>query len=526
MRRRTRAAALAALTFAGSAAFAGFATAGEVKMAVRTDASSIDPHYHVYSPNTAVYRHIFDTLTLPDPRGVLKPGLAMSWTPVADDIWEFKLRPDVTFHDGGPFTSDDVAFSIARAPNVPNSPSSYAQYTKAVARTEIVDPLTIRIHTKGPAPLLPSDMAWIAIVSKRVAAGKASSDFNNGTAAIGTGAYKFVEWVAANYLTLARNDAYWGGAEPWDRVTRRPIANDGARVATLLSGDVDLIEGVPAVDRARLLASPNLALHEIDSFRIVYLHMDSARDDSPGISDFKGEKIARNPLKDVRVRRAISLAINRPGLVDRLLSGQARPAGQYVPEAVPGASPNLPALPYDPIGAQALLKEAGWGDGFSVVLAGSNDRYPSDAQVTQAVGQMLARVGIRADVQTMPAAMLFTRGTKLEFSMMLSGWVGTGEAASPLVALMATYDAKTGLGGSNRGRWSNPAFDAALGAALRTLDDTARNGFFARAAEIAVEDMGVVPVYFTINTWASRKSFIYRARMDETTLATGFRPAK
>ena len=136
------------------------------------------------------------------------------------------------------------------------------------------------------------------------------------------------------------------------------------------------------------------------------------------------------------------------------------------------------------------MKAAGWGDGFSVVLAGSNDRYPSDAQVTQAVGQMLARAGIRTGVQTMPAAMLFSRGAKLEFRMMLSGWVGTGEAASPLVALLATYDAKTGLGASNRGRWSNPAFDAAPGAALRTLDDTKRNGFFARAAEIAVEDMG------------------------------------
>ncbi len=500
--------------------------AAEVKMAVRTDASSIDPHYHVYSPNSAVYRHIFDTLTQTDARGLLKPGLATAWSAVAEDVWEFKLRPNVAFHDGSPFTAADVAFSIARAPNVPNSPSSYAQYTKAVARTEIVDPMTIRIHTKGPAPLLPNDVASIAIVSERAAKGKTTAEFNNGTAAIGTGPYKFVEWIAANYLTLIRNDAYWGGAEPWDRVTRRPIANDGARVATLLSGDVDLIEGVPAVDRARLLATPNLALHEIDSFRVIYLHMDSARDDSPGISDAKGEKIARNPLKDVRVRRALSLAINRQALVDRLLSGQARPAGQYVPASVPGASPNLPTLPYDPIQAQKLMKDAGWGEGFSVVLAGSNDRYPSDAQVTQAVGQMLARVGVRTDVQTMPAAMLFTRGTKLEFSMILSGWVGTGDAASPLVALLATFDAKTGLGGSNRGRWSNPTFDDALGAALRTLDEPQRNAHFARAAETAIHDMGVVPIYFTINSWASKKSLSYTARMDETTLAAGLRPAR
>jgi peptide/nickel transport system substrate-binding protein len=500
------------------------AHAADVTMAVRTDADSIDPHYHVYTPNAAVTRHIFDALTQLDARGHLKPGLALSWSAVADDVWEFKLRPNVVFHDGTPFTAEDVAFSIARAPNVPNSPSSFAQYVKSVARTEIVDPLTIRIHTKGPAPILGSDLAMVAILSKHSAEGKTTSDFNSGAAAIGTGPYRFVEWVPGNHLVLERNDAYWAGAEPWERVTRRPIANDGARVAAILSGDVDLIEGVPAIDRARLAANPSLALHEIDATRIIYLHMDSGRDDSPGISDVNGNKLAHNPLKDVRVRRAISLAINRQALTERLLSGQAHPAGQYTPPEVPGASPNLKPLPYDPIQSQALLKEAGWGNGFSVVLAGSNDRYPSDTQVTQAVGQMLARVGIKTDVQTMPAAILFSRGSKLDFSLFLSGWVGTGDASSPLVALMATYDPATGMGPSNRGRWSNPEFDAVLGQALRTLDEPKRNALYAHAAEIAVTNAGVIPIYFTINTWASKKSFVYDARMDESTLAMGFRP--
>ncbi len=500
--------------------------AADVTMAVRTDASSIDPHYHVYSPNTAVYRHIFDTLTQLDARGGLRPGLALSWTAIADDVWEFRLRPNVTFHDGTPFTAEDVAFSIARAPNVPNSPSSYAQYTKTVARTEIVDPLTIHIHTKGPAPILPGDMGSIAIVSKHAAEGRTTADFNSGLAAIGTGPYRFVSWTPGNRLELTRNDTYWGGREPWEHVTRRPVSSDAARVAAILSGDVDLIEGVPAVDRARLVADPKLTLHEINSTRIIYLHMDSARDDSPGISGPHGEKLARNPLRDVRVRNAVSLAINREALTERLLSGQAHPAGQYTPPGVPGASAKLQPLPFDAERSRALLKDAAWDQGFSVILAGSNDRYPSDAQVTQAVGQMLARVGIRTDVQTMPAAILFSRGSKLDFSMILSGWVGTGDPSSPLVALLATYDPSTGMGPSNRGRWSNPDFDSVLGQALRTLDDTKRNALYASAAEIAVSKSGVIPVYFTINTWASKKAFTYDARMDETTLAQGFRPAK
>ena len=520
-RRRSGSVALAAALI-----MAARANAADVTMGVRTDPNSIDPHYHVYTPNSAVARHIFDALVQTDARGQLRPGLAARWEPVGEDVWQFDLRPGVLFHDGSPFTAADVAFSLERAPRVPNSPSSYAQYTKAVAGVEVVDDHTIRIHTKGPAPTLPVDLSQVAVISKRAAEGRTTTDFNSGLAAIGTGPYRFVEWVPGNRVVLARNPGYWGGPEPWDRVTRRPIANDGARVAAMLSGDVDMIEGVPGVDRPRVAATPGLALFECDSLRIIYIHMDSARDVSPGISDANGQKIDRNPLRDPRVRRAISLAINRPVLAERLLSGQAHPAGQYTPAGLPGSSPNLPPLPYDPAQAQALLKEAGWGEGFSVVLAGSNDRFPNDAQVTQAVGQMLARVGIRTEVQTMPATMLFTRGSRLEFSMMLSGWVGTGDPSSPLTALMATYDPKTGMGPSNRGRWSNPDFDRTLGEALRTFDDARRNTLYGQAAEIAVRDAGVLPVYFTVNTWATKKQFTYDARLDEISLAMGLRPAK
>jgi peptide/nickel transport system substrate-binding protein len=430
----------------------------------------------------------------------------------------------VRFQNGQALTAEDVAFTLARAPNVPNSPSSFSQYTKLVAGTEVVDARTIRIHTKGPAPTLLVDLQNIGILAKAVAEGASTADFNSGKATIGTGPYRFVSWKPGDQIELVKNPTYWGGAEPWDRVIIRPVQNDGARVAAILSGDVDMIEGVPGVDRARLATNPGLTLAECDAFRIIYIHMDSARDVSPQGFDNAGKPLDRNPLKDARVRRAISLAINRPALVDRLLSGQAHGAGQYVPPDIAGASPNLPPLAYDPELAKRLMREAGWADGFSIVLASSNDRFPSDAQVAQAVGQMLARIGIKADVQTMPAAMLFSRGSKLEFSVMLSGWVGNGEPSSPMVALLATFDPKTGMGPSNRGRWSNAAFDAALGSALRTLDDKKREAFYAQAAEIAVGEMGVIPVYFTINSWATRKGLSYDARGDEMSLVMGLRP--
>jgi peptide/nickel transport system substrate-binding protein len=502
------------------------AIAADLTMAVRTEASSIDPHFHVYIPNAATAKHMFDALISAGPRGEALPGLSDRWKVVADDVWEFHLRQGVHFHDGAPFTADDVIFTLARAPVVPNSPSSYAQYTKLIASVEIADPQTIRIRTKGPAPGLLSDLEQISIIARHAAEGRSTADFNSGKAAIGTGPYKFVSWQPGDRLRMAANSDYWGGAQPWANLTIRPIPNDGARVAAMLAGDVDLIEGVPASDRARLLADPKLALWETDAFRIIYIVMDSARDISPGIADAAGKPMDKNPLRDARVRRAINLAINRPVLVDRLLGGQAHAAGQYIPQDNPGASPNLKPSAYDPEGAKRLMTEAGWADGFSVTMASSNDRFPQDAQVAQAVGQMLARVGIKVNVTPMPASQLFSRGSKLEFSMMLSGWVGNGDPASPLNALMATYNPKTGMGPSNRGRWSNAGFDATLGEAMRTLNDAKRNALFGRAAEIAVADMGVIPVYFTINSWATKKGLRYEGRGDEMTLAMGVRPMK
>ena len=214
MRRRTFALSLLAPVVARAADVTPDA---HVTMAVRTDAESIDPHYHVYTPNSAVARHIFDGLTEVDARGRVQPALASSWKPIAEEVWEFKLRPGVLFHNGGKFTADDVVFTMQRAPNVPNSPSSYGQYTKTIASTEVVDDTTIRFHTKGPAPTLPVDLSQVAIISRAAAEGKTTQDFNSGVAAIGTGPYRFVEWISGDHLTLARNDTYWKGPEPGPR---------------------------------------------------------------------------------------------------------------------------------------------------------------------------------------------------------------------------------------------------------------------------------------------------------------------
>ena len=508
-------------------ALASPAGAQELRVALAAEPTSIDPLYHTLNPNNQVARHIFDRLVHQDARQRLVPGLALSWKPIDDATWEFKLRPGVTFHDGAPLTADDIIFSIDRADKVPNSPASFAIYTKAVKGIKVVDPLTLQIKTGTPYPLLPSDLSTIAIQEKRGVEGKGTEDFNKGSAAIGTGPYKFVEWVPGNRLVLARNDSYWGPKPDWGKVIMRPITNNAARVAALLAGDVDFIENVPTADLARLKTNPAVRVVQTVSNRVIYLHLDSNRDRSPFVLDNDGNPLVKNPLKDHRVRLAISKAINRQAIVERVMEGAAIPAGQLLPDGFFGVSLNLKPMAYDPEGAKKLLAEAGYPDGFRLTLHSPNDRYVNDEKVAQAVAQMLARVGIKTEVQAMPQAVYFSRASKLEFSFMLLGWgADTGEPSSPLKSLLATNNPAKGMGTANRGRYSNPKLDGLLEEALATVDDEKRAGLLAQATEVGIEDIGIIPLHYEVTLWGMRSDLTFEGNTNQYTQAFDVHPVK
>ena len=215
------------------------ARAEPLSLAVSAPPASIDPHYYTLTPSIMLSSHIFSRLVQRDENSRLAPDLAESWKLVDDTTWEFKLRPGVKFHNGADFTAEDVAYTLERVPTV-QSPSSFSVYTRDIADVQVVDPLTIRLKTKEPSPLLPANLANIFIVSRSVAANSSTADFNSGKAAIGTGPYKFVSYDPNNRVKLARNDAYYGEKPAWETVDYRIISNDGARVAALLSGDVAL----------------------------------------------------------------------------------------------------------------------------------------------------------------------------------------------------------------------------------------------------------------------------------------------
>jgi peptide/nickel transport system substrate-binding protein len=381
MRRRT---ALTLLT--GALADPGrlFAQAPQSALTIGVSApiTSMDPHYHNLTPNLALARHLFSGLTDTDAHAKVVPSLATSWHLVDDRTWEFKLRRDVRFHDGTPFTAEDVAFTLDRVPKVPNSPSSYAIYTKPVVGMEVVDPHTIRLRTEAVYPLLPNDLSQIMILSRSVHANAATEEFNSGKLAIGTGPYKFIAYRPGDRVELERNGAYWGERPAWARVATRIISNNGARTAALLAGDVALIENVPTTDLAKLRADERVRLSEIVGLRIVYLAMDQSRNGpTPFVSGPNGEALERNPLRDRRVRQALSVAINRQAIADRVMEGSAVPSGQFLPAGSFGYVPGLDAPKQDIARARALLAQAGYPNGIRLTLHGPNDRYINDAAI-------------------------------------------------------------------------------------------------------------------------------------------------
>ena len=498
-------------------------SAQELRIGYGAAVTSVDPHFHALTSNSAVHQHIFQALVGQDELLGLKPELALSWRPLDATSWEFRLRPTARWHDGTPFTAADIPASAERVAWVPNSPGRFTIYTRRISAFEIVDPHTIIMRTDGPHPLLPNQMAGLLLVPAALRETR-TAEFNAGHAAIGTGPYRFAGWQPGSRFDLVRNADYDGPAEPWERVSFRLITNTAARVAALRSGDVDVIDQVPTNDVVAMQRDANVQIVSIPGVRNIYLYADAAREVTPGITDLAGNPIP-NPLRDVRVRRALSLAINREGIVRAVMGGQAVVSGQLLPAGSIGFDEATRPDRFDPEQARRLLAEAGYPSGFQIVLGGPNDRYINDEQVLQAVAQGWTRAGLRVRLEAQPSSVFFNRSARNEFSVGLLGWgTGTGEPDSPLQALIATADPARGWGAANRSLYSSAAVDALLAEALGTMTVAARAPLYSRAIRIAMADLAIIPLHHQVNIWAARRGLAVTARNDERTMATGMRP--
>lgn len=502
--------------------------ARDLVVALKTEPTSMDPQYHVLTPNIQLSQTLFEGLACADADLALRPCLAESWS--ADGkVWTFKLRPNVKFSDGSALTAADVVFTFDRVAKVPNTPSSFKVYLQKVEKVEAVDPLTVRITTSENYPLLATNMAGLPIMSAKAASGtapegKTTTELNSGDGLVGAGPYKFVSWKRGSEIVFERNPHYWGKAPAWDKVIYRPIGNPAARVAALLAGDVDLIEDPPTDDLERLRKDPKLNVETKASNRIIYVALDQHGDTTPGIQGTNG----KNPLLDKRVREALSLGVDRYALVARIMGGVGTPAGQLLPYPMLGASKSLATAPKtDPEKAKALLKEAGYPDGFTMVLGTPNGRYINDSKVAQTLAAMWTRIGVKTTIDANAPAVFFKNRDAYSYSAYMAGWgTSTGEMSNTLNSLLVTPNKEKGLGTTNRSRYSNPALDKLVAESATQMNDAERAATLAKASELAMADYAMLPIHFEHSVWAMKKDISFKGRADQQTMVQYATPVK
>lgn len=484
----------------------------------------LDPHLLFLGPNMAAARHVFDSLVGRDADARWTPSLAESWRMLDDRTWEFSLRRGVTFHDGTPFTAADVVATFARIPAIPNNPSAYTPNLRTIERTEVVDDHTIRIHTDRPNPTLPGQLTNVFIVEAKLAGLPAEAA--SARIAVGTGPYRLVSFTYGEGMVLERNDAYWGPKPAYKSVRIRVITNDAAREAALLAGDIDLMENVPPDDVARLQANPAVTVFARPADRVVFLLPNTGADTLPLLQDKAGVPLATNPLRNGRVRQAVSAAIDRGALVNRVLSGQGVPSMGLVPQGFAGWT-DAPVPPADPARSRKLLAEAGYPEGFRLTVGCSNDRYIYDGRICQTLAQMLTRGGFTAAVDTQPGSLFMarTRVGKNDLPLMLYAIsLSSLRDVAYILGLVAhTRDDAAGFGDGNRGGFSDPALDRIIEAAIVRSDPGRERALQAAQAE-AVARLGVIPLYHEYTIAAARKGIEYAPRIDQQMVATGARP--
>ncbi|OZI44747.1 ABC transporter substrate-binding protein [Bordetella genomosp. 5] len=467
--------------------------------------SSLDPQLNNHAGDRSVALHFWDLL-VENKWNKLQPGLALSWKPLDDKTWEFKLRPNVKWQDGQPFTADDLIYSYTRAKAVPGSVATYAGYLRTIESMSAPDPLTFVVKTKAPNPDLPLNLASVHVVSKHVGEKSSTEDYNSGKAMIGTGPYKFVSYTPGDRVLMERNDAYWGDKQIWEKVNYRYINNAASRTAALLAGDVDVIDKVSVSDLERLSKAPNISVYPYAGLRVMLLQPSFSDKPSQYITDKNGKPLDKNPLLDVRVRQALNLAINRKAIVDRVLQDAATEANQWMPEGTFGYNPDIKNIPFDAAQAKKLLAEAGYPDGFQLTMHVPNDRYPQGPETAQAVAQFWTRIGVKTNVEVVPWAVYSGRANKNEFAMSMLAWGnGTGEASYALVNILATVDPSKGLGASNWGRYSNAKVDQALDQSTSEFDVPKREAILRESAKVVSEDAGILPLFHYKNIWATKK---------------------
>jgi peptide/nickel transport system substrate-binding protein len=477
--------------------------AKSLRYASAFDPQSMDPHALALLYQSRVLTQVYESLVNRDQGFKLEPSLAVSWQMIDVNTWRFKLRSDVRFHDGTPFTADDVVFSIERA-LAPNS--QRASQLRGVIGARKVDPLTVDVLLAAPDAVLPEKLWLVGIMSRAWAQRHEvllPQDYNarQETHAVrnanGTGPFMLKAYEPDSRTVLVANPNWWGQRGNVTEAIYTVIQADATRLAALASGDVDFVIDPPFQDVARLRQDPRIKTIEIEDIGTQYLGFDQHRKQLE-FADLRG----RNPFRDRRVRRAVYQAIDIDLIVSKVLRGQAVATGSHLSPLVDGHVPALEQrLPYDPNAARALMRDAGYAHGFRVTLDCVNVTYR--AAVCQAIAAMLAQIGIRASFQPSPSAQFFPKLTQATTSFFEFGWTPGTDAWAMLNATVRSHDGK-GSGAFNGGRYVNTSLDQVIDSIRVEPDLATRRQRIGDALRVLNAELPLIPLYRRKLTWAMR----------------------
>lgn len=487
-------------------------SAETLKWARAGDSLTLDPHAQNEGPTSTLAHQIMEPLIIRDHTGAIEAALATEWGPSADNpnIWVFTLREGVTFHDGAAFDSEDVVFSMNRA-MTPDS--DYKELLASVKEVRAAGPYTVEIETNGPNPIMSNNLTNLFIMDKGWAEANGAvkvQDYEGGENtfaaknANGTGPYKLVSREPDVKTVLAANENYWGAGEFPLQVTAveyTPIQNPATRVAALLSGEVDFIQDVPVQDLARVAGTNGLDVRTAPQNRVIFFGLNA------GDADLANDNIeGANPLADVRVRRAMSMAINRDAIKQVVMRGQSDPAGMIAPPFVNGWDADMDGSSTTNIeGAKALMAEAGYGDGFSIQLDCPNDRYINDEAICQASVGMLAQIGIDVNLDAKPKAQHFPLLSNLQTDFYMLGW-GVPTYDSEYIFNFLVHGRTDKYGSWNATRFTNDALNEKIVSLASNTDLAARNADIAAIWQVVQDEAIYIPLHHQVLNWGMKSN--------------------
>ena len=496
-----------ALMLSALAATTLVANAQTIRIANQGDALSMDPHSLNESLQLSTTGNVYEPLVGRNKDLSLAPALATAWKQTAPTVWQFELRKGVQFHDGTPFTADDVLFSFARTQVDGSDMKSYTNDFKEVRK---INDFLVEIETKTPFPILPDVISQVGIMSKKWCEANQAltpvdrrKGIENAASfrANGTGPFRLRERQPNVRTVFTRNGSYWGKIEGnVTEVVFTPIGNDATRVAALLSGEVDVMEPVPVQDIDRVNSSANTRAVTGPELRTIFLGMDQKRDELL-YSNVKG----KNPFKDKRVRQAFYQAIDIKGIKKTVMRGASNPSAQLVGPGINGFQPEMKRLPYDVEAAKKLMAEAGYPNGFEVSMNCPNDRYVNDGRICQTVAANLSRINVKINLQAETKGTYFPKVLRRDTSFYMLGWTpATYDAHNAMNAIMRCVDDK-GAGQFNLGAYCNPKVDELTLKVQAETDKDKRNAYIKEAFDLHAADVGHIPLHQQALAWGVNK---------------------